>query len=303
MKAIVYEEFGGPEVLTLTEVARPVPGPGQVRVRVHAAGVNPIDGKIRSGAMRQMFPVELPTVPGSDVAGVVDALGEGVTGARVGDAVLGWAESGSYAEFALVSAFIAKPAGLDWAVAAALPVAGETAARGLRELRVQAGETLLIHGAAGAVGGMAVQLAVARGLTVIGTASPDNQDYLAELGAIPTTYGPGLVDRVRALAPQGVDAVYDVAGKGALPDSITLRGGTDRIITIADPGAAGLGIPFSAGNAKARDLSGLAELAELVARGEVRATIAATFELAEAAAAARISDAGHVRGKLVLTLG
>jgi NADPH:quinone reductase-like Zn-dependent oxidoreductase len=147
-----------------------------------------------------------------------------------------------------------------------------------------------------------VQLAVALGATVIGTASPANHDHVASLGAIPTTYGEGLVERVRELAPQGIDAVFDVAGKGALPDSITLRGGTDRIITIADVAAGDLGIPFSAGGPDGGRTDVLADLVDRAARGELKTTIADSYPLAEAAAAQRVSDAGHARGKLLLTV-
>jgi len=167
-------------------------------------------------------------------------------------------------------------------------------------LKVSAGETLLIHGAAGAVGTVAVQLAVRRGATVIGTASPANQAYLRDLGAVPVEYGDGLVERVRALAPRGIDAVFDVAGKGALPASIELRGGTSRIITIADMGAQSLGIPFSAGTPEMRSAPALADLARLVVDGALRLTVSATYPLERAAEAHRISEAGHARGKIVL---
>ncbi|HEX3789095.1 MAG TPA: NADP-dependent oxidoreductase [Pseudonocardiaceae bacterium] len=299
MKAIQIDTFGGVEVLHEAQVDKPEPGPGQVRVRVAVAGVNPVDSKIRSGAMEAAFPTPLPAVLGRELAGTVDAIGDGVTDFAVGDEVLGSSDTGSYAEYALASRITVKPAGLDWPAAVALPVAGETSQRVLDLLGVGAGDTLLIHGAAGAVGTLAVQLAVARGATVIGTASAANHDYLASLGAIPTEYGAGLVERVRALAPNGVDAVFDVAGKGALPDSIELLGGTDRLVTIADPAAFGLGVTFSSGGDSSVDLAGLAESA---AKGELVTTIAGTYPLAEAAAAHAVIDAGHARGKLVLTV-
>lgn len=300
MKAIQFATFGAPEVLHEADVELPEPGRGQVRVRVKTAGVNPIDGKIRSGAMQAVFPTSLPATPGIEVAGIVDEVGEGVTDLAVGDEVLGWADTGSYAEYALATDVTRKPAGLAWHAAIALPVAGETALRTLRLLDVAKGETLLIHGAGGAVGTMAVQLAVALGATVIGTASEANQDYVTGLGAIATVYGDGLVERVRALAPQGVDAVFDAAGKGALPASIELRGGTGRIVTIADPAAQSLGVTFTAGGE--RSTADLADLAHRVATGELTTSVAATYPLADAASAQRVSDAGHVRGKLVLTI-
>ncbi|WP_406478121.1 NADP-dependent oxidoreductase [Streptomyces sp. NBC_01615] len=300
MKAILFDRFGGTEVLHEADVEVPQPGPGQVRVRVKAAGLNALDGKIRSGALEARFPTPLPAIPGGELAGVVDALGEGVQDVKVGDEVLGWSDTGSYAQYALATTVAPKPAGLDWQHAVALPVAGATAERVLNLLGVVAGETVLMHGAAGAVGTLAVQLATARGARVIGTAGPANQDYLTSLGATATLYGEGLVERVRALAPDGVDAVFDLAGKGALEDSITLRGGTERIVTIADFSAYQLGITFSSGSPE-RSAAGLAALAQDAATGKVVTTVTA-YPLAQAAAAQQVSDAGHVQGKLVLTL-
>ncbi|MFE4381197.1 NADP-dependent oxidoreductase [Streptomyces cyaneofuscatus] len=302
MEAIVYEEFGGPDVLHLAEVAAPRPGPGQVRVAVRAAGVNPLDHKIRSGRMEAAFPTPLPATPGAELAGVVDEVGEGVTAFAPGDEVLGWSATGSYAAGALAEAasLARKPEGLSWETAAALPVATDTASRVLDELALSDGETLLLHGAGGGVGSVAVQLAVARGATVIGTASPANHDYLRVLGAVPVAYGDGLVERVRELAPEGVDAVFDASGRGALPASIELRGGaTDRIVTIADGDAAELGVAFSSGGG-GPSAERLAANARLAADGELRVEIAQVFPLADAASAHAVSEGGHVRGKLVL---
>jgi len=299
MRAIVYDRFGGPDVLRAEQVTEPHPGPGQVRLRVRAAGVNPLDYKIRNGWLEAVFPVRFPVTPGLEAAGVVDEVGEGVTDLAVGDEVLALTDTGAYAEYALASVAARKPAGLGWDEAAALPTAGETAQRVLDLLAVGAGDTLLVHAAAGGVGGLAVQLARLRGAIVVGTASPANHAYLRELGAVPVAYGAGLVDRVREAAPRGVDAVLDAAGQDALPASITLRGGTtDRIVTIADPAASALGVTFSA---EAKATGGLlAELARLATSGTLRVTVAGTFPLAEAGAAqARIAD-GHTRGKLLL---
>ncbi|MFJ6179332.1 NADP-dependent oxidoreductase [Streptomyces sp. NPDC092295] len=305
MQAIVFEEFGGPDVLHVKEIAEPHAGPGEIRVAVKAAGVNPMDYKIRHGWMGQVFATPLPAVPGQEIAGVVDEIGAGVTDVAVGDDVLGWSTTGAYAQYALAETVVRKPASLGWAEAAALPVAGETAARVLDELALREGETLLLHGAAGAVGSVAAQLATARGAIVIGTASPANHEYVRSLGAVPVTYGDGLVERVRSVAPQGVDAVFDAAGMGALPDSIELRGGTtDRIVTIADQAAAELGVPFSAGMSggavAGRKHAGLAENARLAAEGALRLRIAGTYPLAEAAQAQQTSEEGHARGKLVI---
>ncbi|MBR7838351.1 NADP-dependent oxidoreductase [Actinospica durhamensis] len=304
MKAIAFDEFGGPEVLHEADMPVPEPGPQQARIRVHVSGVNPMDFKVRSGQMRPNLPASLPAIPGIEAAGVIDALGSDVVGFAVGDEVFGWTKGGSYAEYAIATTFAAKPAALSWEQAVALPVAGETAERVLRQLGLGAGETLLIHGASGAVGTVAVQLAVARGATVIGTASEANAEYLESLGAIPTGYGPGLVERVRELAPKGVDAVFDVAGKGALPDSITLRGGTSRIVTIADyAGAEQYGVTFSGGGPDSpRSPEFLASLAELAVQGGLVTAVSATFPLARAVDAHRASEAGHGQGKLVLTV-
>ncbi|MCX5381728.1 NADP-dependent oxidoreductase [Streptomyces sp. NBC_00083] len=300
MEAIVYERFGGPDVLSFTEADRPEPGPGQVRVKVAAAGVNPVDFRIRNGWMRAKFPVTFPMIPGLEVAGVVDALGEGVTAFAVGDEVFGHSDTGAYAEYALATHVVAKPAALAWEQAVALPVAGETSERVLRRLELAAGETLLVHGAAGVVGSVGVQLAVARGATVIGTASLDNHAFVRELGAVPVAYGPGLVERVRALAPQGIDAVYDAAGKDTLPDSVELRGGTaSRVVTIAALDAAEHGVEFS-GAALADPEPVYEAQARLVAEGRLRIRHAETFPLSEAVKALELSEGGHAKGKLVL---
>ena len=302
MKAVMFDTFGGPEVLHLADVPLPDPGPEQVRIRVQASGVNPVDSSIRSGFMQAIFPTALPAIPGIDVAGVVDAVGEQVTDVAVGEPVVGWADppAGSYAEYALASQIARIPAGLSFASAVTLPTAGEAAKRGLDLLEVRAGETVVIHGASGSVGTIAVQLAAARGATVIGTASEDNLDYVRSLGAIPVRYGDGLVDRVRASSRQ-VDAVFDVSGQGVLPDSITLRGGTGRILTISDPAAGNLGVTFSSGTPKDWSVRDLAALAERAAGGDLITTVAGTYPLERAADAQRVSQGGHVRGKLVLT--
>ncbi|MGW6447559.1 NADP-dependent oxidoreductase [Lentzea sp. NPDC055074] len=297
MKAITYSEFGGPEVLNLTEVDEPHAGPGQVRVKVVAAAVNPLDHKIRNGWMPAEMTPPFPIIPGAEVAGIVDEVGEGLTGVSVGDSVLGWA-SGGYAEYALSNDFALKPADLDWDTAAALPVAVETSVRVLDLLKVGEGDTVLIHGAAGVVGAVGVQLAVARGATVVGTASPGNHDYLRSLGAVPVAYGEGLADRVRAAAPQGVDAVYDAAGRGDLPVSVELTGSTERVITIADPTAAEHGVTFTGGGAPFG--SRLGEYAQQVVDGKLVVRIAQSLPLADAAKAQDLVATGHAAGKVVL---
>ncbi|MFI7068430.1 NADP-dependent oxidoreductase [Kribbella sp. NPDC050124] len=301
MQAVVFEEFGGPEVLRTEDVAEPHAGPGEVRVRVRAAGVNPIDFKIRRGWTQGFLDVTFPATPGLEVAGVVDEAGEGTTFA-VGNEVVGWAKTGAYAEYAIVGNVVRKPAGVSWEQAVGLPVAGETAQRVLDELKVKAGETLLLHGAAGAVGSIGVQLAKAAGVTVIGTASPANHAFLRELGAIPVAYGDGLLDRVREAAPQGVDAVFDAAGQGGLEESIELRGGTDRIVTIAAMNAGELGVAASMAASATPDeiAAALSKQLQAAADGTLRVRIAETFPLGDAPKAQELSESGHAQGKVVV---
>jgi NADPH:quinone reductase-like Zn-dependent oxidoreductase len=298
MQGIQFTQFGGPEVLQLVELPDPEPGPGQIRVAVRAAGVNPIDWKVRSGAMGG----DLPKRTGQEVAGVVDKLGDGVRGVEVGDAVFGGAAGGGgAAQYALVENYARVPASLDFVGAAALPVAVETAVRTLDALGVTGGQTVVINGASGSVGIAAVQCALARGAHVIGTASEANQDYVREFGAEPTTYGDGLVQRVRALAPDGVDRALDAAGGGALPALVELTGSPERVITIADyAGAEATGVTFSGGMGPERAWHALAEAAQLIEAGRFRLPVAQTFPLADIAEAHRISEGGHPRGKLVL---
>jgi NADPH:quinone reductase-like Zn-dependent oxidoreductase len=264
---------------------------------VKAVGVNPVDWKLRQG----LLPAPLPRIPGSDVAGVVDEIGAGVSGVSLGDGVFGFAVGGGYAQYAVLEHFAAKPAAMSFEEAAGIPVPAETAVRALNLLGVAAGATLLINAATGGVGTAAVQLARARAATVIGTASEENHEFLRSLGATPTTYGEGLIDRVRQLAPQGVDYAFDVAGRGALPDLIAITGSSQRVVTIADPEAEKYGVRFTGGG-EGRSYHALALAAELYERGEFSVPIARTFRLEEAPEAHRISEDGHVRGKLVLRI-
>jgi len=230
---------------------------------------------------------------------VVDAVGPDATGVVVGDEVFGWSDTGGYAEYALASIVVPKPKGLSWTDAATIPVAGEAATRGLRLLKLTSGETLLVNGASGAVGTIAAQLALDSGVTVIGTASEKHHDALRELGVTPTTYGEGLAARVRELAPNGVDAVLD-AGFGGLEAAMELRGGTDRIVTLSDGAAFGLGITFSSGNAGDRNAETLRRLGALAADGKLALPPARTFPLTDAADAQRAGEKGGSRGKILL---
>jgi len=301
MKAVQFSEFGGPEVLELVDLDDPAPGAGQIRIRVRAVGINPIDWKVRSGMMGG----DLPRRTGQEVAGIVDALGDGVSDVAVGDQVFGTpAGGGGAAELAVMANYhpIVEP--LDFVCAAALPVAVETAARCLDLLGVGRDQTLVINGAAGAVGIAAVQLARARGARVIGTASPANHDYLRAFGAEATAYGDGLAERVRELAPGGVDRALDAAGHGALPALVELTGDPQRVLTIADFAAAGeLGVPVTGGPDAPRAWYALDDAIELMRAGDFSMPVAQTFPLAEIAEAHRLSETGHVRGKLVVTVG
>ncbi|HEY1508123.1 MAG TPA: NADP-dependent oxidoreductase [Solirubrobacteraceae bacterium] len=301
MKAVQFSQFGGPEVLELVELPDPEPAAGQIRVAVRAAGINPIDWKVRGGAMGG----ELPMTTGRELAGVVDAIGDGVTDVKPGDGVFGFAAGGGgAAELALSSDYARIPPSLDYAHASALPVAVETAVRTLDLLGVGSGDTVLINGAAGGVGSAAVQIARDRGARVIGTASEGNHEYLRSLGAESTTYGDGLAQRVRELAPDGVDAALDAAGAGALPALVELAGGPERVVTVADyQGAQETGATFSGGMGTGRAVHALAEIGELIESGRFSLPVAQTFSLDQIAEAHRLSETGHVRGKLVLLVG
>ncbi|MBB6547915.1 NADPH:quinone reductase-like Zn-dependent oxidoreductase [Nonomuraea rubra] len=290
-QAVRYGRHGGPEVLELTEIPLPEPGPGQVRVAVRAAGVNPIDWKMRQGL--RGAPPDGPQGTGMELAGTVDALGEGVTGLRLGDPVYGQVAPGALATHAIADAdaLAYKPDDLTYEEAAALPVAVETARRALRDLALQEGETLLIHAVAGGVGLAAAQLALARGATVIGTASGRHHEFLRGLGVRPVEYGDGLERRL----PESVDRVLDASGRGELDLSVKLTGDPARVITIADrAGAERLGVRFSTGDGAAAAARALRE------SPHVRLPVAEVFPLEQATQAHRRSEQGHFLGKLVV---
>jgi NADPH:quinone reductase-like Zn-dependent oxidoreductase len=297
MKAVIFDKYGDPDVLHVGEVTEPHAGPGQVRIAVRAASVNPIDWKLRSGMLESVMPVDLPKVVGYDGSGVVDEVGEGAD-AAVGDEVFGFAVANEgAAEYAVLDDFARKPAGLSFEEAAGFPVAVETSVRALDLLGVQPGQTVLINGAAGGVGTAAVQIARARGARVIGIAGEHNHDYLRELGAEPTAYGEGLVERVRALG--GADLAFDVAGSGIIPELIELTGSPDNVITIADYSAPEHGVRVTGGQ-DGRYAQALSEAAKLWEEGAFRLPVEHAYPFAEAGEAHRASQAGHVRGKLVL---
>ncbi|MGZ4409994.1 MAG: NADP-dependent oxidoreductase [Gaiellaceae bacterium] len=296
MKAIQFKTFGGPEILEVVELPEPHATAKQVRVAVKAVGINPADWKLRQGMMGG----ELPRGTGLEVAGVVDEVGDEISDVAVGDAVFGSTQNGA-AEFAVLEQYAPIPATLDFAGAAGLPVAVETATRTLDLLDVGAGQTVLVNGAAGAVGSSTVQLARERGAKVIGTASAGNHDYLRSLGATPTTYGEGLVERVRELAPDGVDRAIDDAGGGALPALVELAGGPEHVVTIADyEGAQKTGVRITGGPDSKRAWYALDEIGGLIDAGRFSLPVAQSFPLEQIADAHRLSETGHVRGKVVL---
>jgi NADPH:quinone reductase-like Zn-dependent oxidoreductase len=298
MRAITFSEFGGSDVLELADVDIPTPGPGQIRLAVRAAAVNALDWKIRHGWLQPALPASLPSIPGFDAAGVVDAVGEGVTEFAIGDEVLGASLTGSYAEFALAGAdkVVSKPASIDWDVAGGFNTVGRTADRVLREVGVLAGQTLLVHGASGAVGSMVVQLAVARGISVIGTAGARNQQLVTDLGATAVVYGAGLTGRVQDVG--AIDKAIDIAGSGDLAALIELAGGADNVLTIADMAAEQFGVRFSAGQGP--DVTDLAALVALLGEGSLTSHVHQTFPLSGAGAAQDLSESGHAGGRIVL---
>jgi NADPH:quinone reductase-like Zn-dependent oxidoreductase len=298
MRALQFTAYGGPEVLEWGDAPDPHAGPGQIRIAVRAASVNAIDWKTFAGALSGGQPMVGTGYLGYDAAGVVDEVGEGVTGVSVGDEVLGRGRN-TQAEYAVLDSWAAKPPSVDWAVAAAAGVAGETGERGLRLLDVKAGDTIFVDGGAGGVGAVAVQMALARGAKVIASASEANHDYLREIGATPVLYGEGVVDRVRAAAGGPVDAVFDVAGKTPVEDLISLAAKPSQVVSIANFAAGQAGARVTGGGADGHPMQALALVAELLAQNKLVIKVQ-TFPFDRAAEAYRISQSGHVRGKIVL---
>jgi NADPH:quinone reductase-like Zn-dependent oxidoreductase len=301
-RIVQYSRYGGPDVLEIVTVEEPHASVDQLRISVRAAGLNAFDVKARRSPA--VLPNRaLPSGQGLEFAGVIDEVGEGVAGAVVGEQVLGWSNFRAQADFVVVAAHqvVAKPPGLDWVTAGGLGLVGNAAYRSTRAVGPRAGETVLVSAAAGGVGIFAAQLALAEGATVIGTASPENHDYLRGLGVIPVAYGAGLVDRLRAAAPQGIDAVIDNSGQETVEVALELGVDPARINTIVYfDGVAKYGISAIGGGGKTA--ANLGELAQLVAGGTVVLPIAATFPLSEVRAAYELLESHHPRGKVVLTL-
>lgn len=306
MKALTYASFGGSDRFTLTDVDDPHVGPDTIVVRVEAAGLNPVDYKIREGYLQGLIDTHLPAVPGWDVAGVVEKVGLDTPEFAVGDRVFAYARTdvvrgGSVAEKMAVPVRTAAhiPDGVDATTAAAVPLAGLTALQAVERSGLGDGDVVLVHGAAGGVGSFGVQLAKLRGARVIGTASERNHDYLRSLGAEPVTYGDGLAERVRELAPEGVDVVLDFAGGASLDSTPAVLRDGGSVISIADGRAA---TEFGGQSIWVRpDAAQLAELGRLVAAGDLRVEVAATYPLDDAVAAYRSLEQGHTRGKIVVT--
>ena len=296
MFAARFERFGPPEVLSVGDLPEPHAGPGQVRIRVRAAGVSPVDLAIRAGKSRS--PIPLPHIPGVDAAGVVDEAE--VDGVEIGDEVFGSVDlarlGGATAEFAVLAFWAAKPPSMPWEQAGAAASGIETATRALDLLDVRPGSTLLIDGASGGVGSLAVGLALARGARVYGTAAPGNQEFVAGLGATPVPYGPGLRERV----PGPVDAALDVAGKGSLPELVALTGSPSSVVTLADFSGPEHGVRLSVGalGGEPDGRHGLAVAARLFTEGSFRVPVQEVFE--DAAAAHAAAEHGPRRGKLVV---
>ena len=300
-KAVRYDEFGGIDVLRVDEVERPVPGDEQVLVRVKAAGINPSEAVIRTGAVAQLFPSTFPSGQGSDLAGVIEEVGAGVGGFSPGDEVIGFTNNrASQAELVLVEAgdIVRKPEKVSWEVAGGLYVVGVTAWGAVNAVQPKEGETVVVSGAAGGVGSLAVQLARRTGATVIGLASEGNHEWLKSHGVIPVAYGDGVADRIRAAAPSGVDAFIDTYGGGYVDLAIALGVAAGRIDTIADYAAAAkYGVKTAGGAEAGPGAKVLAELAGLIAEGHLEVPVANVYPLAQVREAYTELERRHTRGQ------
>jgi NADPH:quinone reductase-like Zn-dependent oxidoreductase len=303
MKAMVFDRFGGPEILRAADVPMPKVGPGEILIRVRSAAVNPVDWKIMAGMLDGIMPTFLPVTPGWDVSGVVEAVGFDTPEFRPGDEIIAYGRKsaihdGSFAEFFTVSAQAAarKPARLDWNQAAGLPLAGLTGYQLLTRLGMKAGDIILIHGAAGGVGILGAQAAIATGARVIGTASPANHEFLRGFGIEPVAYGEGLEERIRALAPTGVDIVADFVGGVADVSRAVLRAG-GQMGSIVDDSLVAHGGHYIWVRPNGADLQKLADLADA---GRLTVPVARAFPLEQAADALAFSMTGHVRGKIAV---
>jgi NADPH:quinone reductase-like Zn-dependent oxidoreductase len=302
-RAIRFDEYGGVDVLRVEDVPRPAPGPGQVLVEVRAAGINPGEAAIRQGFLHERFPATFPSGQGSDFAGVVAELGAGVDEIEAGDEVIGFVETrSSHADFVVAEAanLTPRPDGVSWEAAGSLFVAGATAYASVRAVCPREGETVVVSGAAGGVGSLAVQLAKLSGATVIGLAGAANHAWLRELDVVPIAYGDGVEDRIRAAAPDGVAAFIDTFGSGYVDLALRLGVYAGRVNTIIDFAAAEKYNVKSDGSTTASSADVLRELATLVAKGLLEVPIARVYPLDEVHDAYRELEQRHTRGKIVL---
>ena len=297
-RAVIYSELGGPEVLRLVQLDVAAPSHGEVRVRFVAGGLNPVDAKIRGG--RSRFQMALPVAVGREFSGVVESVGPGVDDLQPGDAVFGSIPQGGFADWVLapVEAVARVPEGVSFEVAAGIALAGQTAWDALESQHVREGDVIVVSAAAGGVGGMLSQLAVARGVRVIGTASEGNHEWLRARGIEPVLYGDGLRERLAAAAPHGITAVFDQFGAETIEAALALKVPADRINTIATD-ASVYGV-CNVGREAVHPPT-LDALAALVADGTLEVPIAATYPLSEVRAAFEFLEAGHLRGKVVVT--
>jgi NADPH:quinone reductase-like Zn-dependent oxidoreductase len=302
-KAVRYDEYGGIDVLKVVDVDRPVPGPGQVLVRVKAAGINPGEAAIRQGLLHDRWPATFPSGQGSDLAGVVDELGQDVSQFTAGDEVIGFThDRSSQAELVPVDAdhLTRRPAGVPWEVAGALFVAGTTAYAAVGAVALEKGDTVVVSGAAGGVGSIAVQLAVEAGATVIGLASESHHDWLRDHGVIPVAYGDGLVERLQAAAKGPIDAFVDTFGSGYVELAVSLGVAPERIDTIIDWDAAAKHGAKTDGNMAGARPEVLAELARLIDQGRLEVPVARSYPLSDVQLAYREIEERHTLGKIVL---
>lgn len=304
MQAVRFERYGGVDVLDVVEVPVPAATAGRVLVRVRATGINPGEMSIREGYMHERYPATFPSGEGSDLAGEVVATGEGVTGFAPGDEVFGWSdERSAHAEYVAVPAdqLALKPAALSFEQVGGLYVAGATAVAAVRAVDPRPGETVVVSGAAGGVGVLTTQLAVATGATVIGLAGAANHPWLRDHGAVPVPYGDGLAERLAEAAPDGVDAFVDLFGGGYVAMALDELGvKPDRVDTIIDFAAAAERGVKAEGNAEGADIANLVDLADRIAAGELDLPIAATYPLADVRDAYTELARRHTHGKIVL---
>ena len=302
-KAVQFSAYGGVDQITILDLPKPAPKPGEVLVRVVATGTNPGEISIREGYLKEMFPMDFPFGQGTDFAGYVEAVATGVTGLAAGDEVLGWSDKRTaHAEFVAVpsSQLIPKPPALDWYRAGSLFVAGTTAFAAVRAVSLRAGDVVAISGAAGGVGSLAIQLARRTGAHVIGIASPESRGFVESVGAEHVAYGEGLIERLRAKAPPGIDAFIDLFGQGYVDVAVELGITKDRIDTIIDFAAAGKHHVKTDGSAAAADRQTVAYLANLIAWGEIVMPIAAIYPFAAIREAYVELGKRKTHGKIVL---